>query len=149
MKRDKAFKQLLAASSTANKFNGRDSLDYDPWKKDLQVEVEHLELSDRQWLQLLEARTTGEPQSIIKRLKIIQLESSPKLALETAWEDLDERYETTRRPAQELLENLTKGPELKAGDTESMFAFLQRCKAAQKLHQKNPAFLRTIEDQTT
>ena len=30
-----------------------------------------------------------------------------------------------------------------------MFAFLQRCKAAQKLHQKNPAFLRSIEDQTT
>ena len=32
------------------------------------------------------------------------MESGHTCALETAWDDLDERYQTTRRPAQELLE---------------------------------------------
>ena len=147
LKQHKAFKQLLGQQATT--FDGTNAAQFKAWKNDIQVEVEHLDLSHTQWIQLLEARTTGEPNSIVKRSKIIQIESGPKCALKTVWENLNLRYETTRRPAQELFEKLTTGPELRSSDTESLFAFLQRCKAAQKLHQQNPDFLREIEDQTS
>ena len=59
MKINKAFKQLLASRATI--FDGKDCTKYKPWKEAISREVEGMQLSHGQWLDLLRARTSGGP----------------------------------------------------------------------------------------
>ena len=69
MKINKAFKQQLASRATV--FDGSDCTKYKPWKDAIFREVEGMQLSHAQWLDLLRARTSGgalralHPSSII------------------------------------------------------------------------------------
>merc|ERR1711989_198085 len=91
------------------KFDGKESLECLPWKRSLEIETEYLQLTATQWLQLLDARTEEEPNAILKRLRIVQIESDPEDALDRAWENLDNRFRTEHNRSQRLLKDLTQG----------------------------------------
>ena len=93
---EKAFKNLLNAS--AHKFNGKDVLEYAPWKKALAIELKNIQLSSTQHIQLLEERTELEPNQVIKDLKCIQSELGPDTALDMVWETFDKIYHTPTAP---------------------------------------------------
>ena len=112
-----------------------------PWKKSLEIETEYLQLTATQWLQLLDSRTEGEPNAILKRLRIVQIESDPEHALQRAWESLDERYRTEHSPSQRLLKDLTQGETLSQTNTESLFAFSQNCESVLHLRKRHSKFL--------
>merc|ERR1712240_88948 len=131
---EKAFRNLLNASSL--KFDGKESLEYLPWKRSLKIETEYLQLTATQWLQLLDARTEGEPNAILKRLRIVQIGSDPEHALDRAWGSLDERYRTEHNPSQRLLRDLTQGGALTQTNTHSLFAFSQNCESVLHLRQR-------------
>ena len=115
-------------------------MEYLPWKRSLKIETEYLQLTATQWLQLLDARTEGEPNAILKRLRIVQIESDPEHALDRAWESLDERYRTEHNPSQRLLKDLTQGEALTQSNTQSLFAFFQNCESVLHPRQRNPRF---------
>ena len=75
LKRDKAFKQILSAHVTP--YDGSDCMEYRPWKTALEQKVHDLHLTATQWLQLLEKRTSGKVNVLVKQTRVIQLESSP------------------------------------------------------------------------
>ena len=124
-------------------------MEYLPWKRSLKIETEYLQLTAAQWLQLLDARTEGEPNAILKRLRIVQIESDPEHALDRAWESLDERYRTEHNPSQRLLKDLTQGEALAQSKTQSLFAFSQNCESVLHLRQRNPRFLPELNEKTT
>ena len=66
-------------------------MEYKPWKDALHCEVKHLNLTSAQWIELLNVRTAGEANDIIKRLRVLQFEISPEQALANACNDLDSR----------------------------------------------------------
>ena len=143
----KAFRSILNAPSL--KFDGEESLEYLPWKRSLEIETEDLQLTATQWLQLLDARTEGEPNAILKRLRIVQIESDPNNALRRAWESLNERYRTEHSPSQILLKDLTQGDALTQTNTQSLFAFSQNCESVLDLRQRIPHFLPELDEKTT
>ena len=51
LRQEKAFKQLI--NTTTTKFNGKDVLEYVPWKAALAIETENLQLTSTQFLKLL------------------------------------------------------------------------------------------------
>merc|ERR1712148_155379 len=110
LNQDKAFKNLLNA--TTSKFNGKDVLEYAPWKRALNTEIEHLQLTPTQKLKLLEARTELEPHQILKELRFVHIEMGPDMALQMVWEALDKIYHTPHTPSQQLLKKLTQGQQL-------------------------------------
>ena len=140
----KAFRSILNVPSL--KFDGKESLEYLPWKRSLEMETEDLKLTATQWLQLLDARTEREPNAILKRLRIVQIESDPKNALRRAWESLNERYRTEHSPSQHLLRDLTQGEVLTQANTQSLFAFSQNCESVLDLRQRIPHFLPELDE---
>ena len=83
LKRNKVFKQILAARATT--FDGKNCLEYKPWKDSLVREVKGLKPDAAQWLDLLEIRTTGTANQLIKDLRVLHLESSTEHSLNSAW----------------------------------------------------------------
>ena len=120
-----------------------------PWKRSLEIETEYLQLTATQWLQLLEARTEGEPNSILMRLRVFQIESDADFTLKRAWECLNERYRTEHSPSQRLMKELTQGGILTQTNTQSLFAFSQNCQSVIHLRQRNPSFLSELNEKTT
>ena len=78
----KASKQDLKDNSI--NFDGRDNINYAPWKKDLEIEIRDLLLAASQELLLLESRTELEPLQIIKILCYVKYEISAEFALQMA-----------------------------------------------------------------
>ena len=102
LRQEKAFKQLI--NTTTTKFNGKDVLEYVPWKAALAIETENLQLTSTQFLKLLEVRTEFEPNQIIKDLRYVQIELGPDSALQMAWEILNK----PTIPHKVLLSNYSK-----------------------------------------
>ena len=88
----KAFKQALKNVTT--KFDGRDIINFAPWKQDLISEIRDLVLTPSQELQLLESRTDLEALQIIKNVRYVKYDISAEFALQMAWDNLDKRYKT-------------------------------------------------------
>ena len=147
LKCNKVFKQILAARATT--FDGKNCLEYKPWKDSLIREVKGLKPDAAQWLDLLEIRTTGTANQLIKDLRVLHLESSPEHALKSAWETLNERYYTKQRPSQHLLQNLLQGPVITSSEPDKLFSFVRSCKMATELMQCNRGLLSSLEEQTT
>ena len=147
LKRNKAFKQIL--TSKATQFDGTNCLDYKPWKDALLREVAGLDPNAAQWLDLLEVRTTGTANRLIKDLRVIHLEASPEQALKSSWETLDQRFHTKQRPSQYLLQNLLQGPIISSSEPNNLFAFARSCKTATELHRSSQGLLASLEEETT
>ena len=79
LQQDKAFQSLIKL--TTSKFNGKDVLEYAPWKKSLNHEIENLNLTPTQKIKLIEARTELAPHQIVKDLRCIEIEMGPELSL--------------------------------------------------------------------
>ena len=104
LRTNKAFTSILTTAST--KFDGENLLRYKPWRDALVREMEGLQLTDAQWLDLLRARTSGGALDALEPSGIIQQEYSAAEALTIAWTTLEEKYGTPQRPSQQLIENL-------------------------------------------
>ena len=124
-------------------------MEYKPWKEALLREVSGLDLDASQWLELLNKRTSGDANQLMKDLRVLELESSPEHALQSAWHTLDQRFHTKHRPSQRLLQNLRQGPTISSSDPHNLYAFARSCQTATELRQRNRALLTSIEEQTT
>ena len=147
LRQEKAFKQLI--NTTTTKFNGKDVLEYAPWKTALSIETENLHLTSTQFLKLLEARTELEPNQIIKDLRYVQIEMGPDSALQMAWEILNKTYHSSQSPSQQLLKKLTQGPQIKSTDTSALVSFSTQCHAALSLHLSNRHAIPSLQEQGT
>ena len=129
-------KQVLSAASS--KFDGKDALEYAPWKKALTTEIADLQLNATQQLQLLEVRTDLDPQKIVKNIRYVKSDIGPERALQMAWENLDSRYKTNHTPSQQLMSTLIRGSTIKLADTASLFNLSMDCQSALAIRQTNP-----------
>ena len=122
---EKMLQNLVKAQ--ALKFNGKDSLEYAPWKRALKKEMESLHLTANQELSLLEARTEDEARLVITELRPLRNELGSEIALQRIWEALDQTYYNPISQVQSLLKKLTQGPEIKADDASALLAFTLQC----------------------
>lgn len=145
--RDKSLKTILSAQVT--KYDGLDCMEYRPWKTDLEREVQDLQLTASQWLQLLDKRTTGIPNGLIKQTRKLQVECSPEIALEYAWESLNERFQTKKSPSQTLIGQITHEPEVGPNDPDALFTIARNCKTVMNLGISSPSITNSLNQQTT
>ena len=124
-------------------------MEYRLWKKALEHEVLDLHLTATQWLQLLDKRTTGIPNGLIKQTRIIQLETSPEQALQEAWDYLNELFVTQSRPAQTLMQQVLQGPKITHHNPDGVFSFANSCKAIVTLKESSPEMLIALQQQTS
>ena len=146
-KLNKAFKHILGAPAT--QFEGSNKIEYKPWKEALHREVDGLDLSAHQWLDLLRVRTTGDAQAALKPSMIIQQELSAEDALDSAWKTLDQRYWTAQRPSQQLIANLLHGPTVIADDPIELSNFASSCETILFLKQRDPLSFASLDEHTT
>ena len=85
----------------------------------------------------------------MKGVRVLELESSPEHALQTAWHSLDRRFYTKRKPGHYLLQSLLQGSTITPNDPDTLFAFACSCQAATDLHQNNQGLLVSLEEETT
>ena len=142
--RSKALNRLL--SNTSNIFNGNNPVEFLPWKESINREVEDLDLSASQLLQLLHARTSGIARVIIEQVKVIQIEVSPEEALKFAWEILSKRFHTQKRPIQQLVQDILNGPIITPQEPDSVFIFAQKCAIAINLRESFPRVFAPLEE---
>ena len=128
---EKAFAKLLHTAAT--KFNGKDPMQYAPWKRAFKLEIASLHLTPTQELTLLEARTDLEPNQIIKELNYVHLELGPDVALQMIWDSFNKVYATPYRPAQQLLKKLVQGPSITFNDSSGLIKLSIQCRSALKL----------------
>ena len=69
-KRNKAFREIKQVR--AKMFDGSDTSEYKKWKETLKQDVDDLDLTPAQWLELMEARTQGTPLKLIKAKAILK-----------------------------------------------------------------------------
>ena len=144
LRQEKAFKSLM--NSIAIKFDGKDAMEYAPWKEAFINEKANLHLTAAQELQLLDVRTELEPNQIIKDHRFIQIGFSPEAALASVWKSFDRRYHTQFRPSHLLVNKLTQGPILNANDASTLFSFQILCHSAIFLQEMEPAALSILDD---
>ena len=111
-------------------------------------EDEDLDLSASQLLQLLHARTSGIARAIIEQVKVIQIEASPERALKAAWDNLSKRFLTQKRPVQQLVQDILKGPIITPEDPDAIFIFAQRCINATNLWEPFPKVFASLEEES-
>ena len=104
----------------AVKFDGKDSLEYAPWKRALKKEMESLHLTANQELSLLEARTEDEAKLVITELRPLRNELGSEIALQRIWQALAQTYYSPISQVQSLLKKLTQGPDVKADDASAL-----------------------------
>jgi hypothetical protein len=146
-RKQKAFKQIL--SSQAARFNGSDPTEYTTWKDSLHEDVQALDITATQWLQLLEARTGGFVRDIVARHSVIKKELGPTEALEAVWKSLNKRFRSQQKPAKQLLQDLMYGPSISKTKTEQLYAFAENCQCAVQLLYHHNRTLATLEDEST
>ena len=117
-------------------------------KKALAIELQNIQLSSTQQIQLLEERTELEPNQVIKDLRCIQIELGPDIALDMVWDTFDKTYHTPHSPSQQLLQKLTQGPTINP-TASALVSFSLHCRAAQKLFITNPHALPSLNEQGT
>ena len=144
--RGKALNRLL--SNKSNIFDGSNPVEFLPWKDSINREVEDLDLSASQLLQLLHARTSGIARVIIEQVKVIQIEASPERALKAAWNNLSKRFLTQKRPVQQLVQDILKGPIITPEDPDAIFIFAQRCINATNLWESFPKVFASLEEES-
>jgi hypothetical protein len=133
----------------ANVFDGTNPMEYEMWKEALHREVAGLGLDAYHWLQILQIRTTGEAQEIVKSKTVIQREVGSEEALEDVWKALESRFPPQQQPAQQLLRQLTAGPPISKVNTKALFAFANDCDAALRLLNCNHPDMHTLNDHQT
>ena len=143
----KAFKQALKNVTT--KFDGRDIINFAPWKQDLISEIRDLVLTPSQELQLLESRTDLEALQIIKNVRYVKYDISAEFALQMAWDNLNKRYKTCLSPAQDLISKLTNGPKVAFNDTARLFELAMNCQSAVAIRRHSPSSLPMLDDPNT
>ena len=147
MKVNKAFKSVLTAPAV--KFDGHNKLAYTPWKDALMREVEGLELTDAQWLDLLYARTSNGALDALQPAMIIQQECSAREALLSALPVLKETYYTPQRPSQHLVQRLLYGPAITPDKPEDLFTFASCCEATLFMKQRNVTAFASLDEHNT
>ena len=73
----------------------------------------------------------------------------PEIALEMAWETLDNAYYTSQSPAQHLLKQFTQGPKIISNHASALVMFSKQCKSAQKLILSISRAIPSLEDRQT
>ena len=84
LKCQKAFDRLLSKPKV-NKFNGQDLKKYKYWKTSLQWGVNQKNITDDQWIQLLEVRTDGAVQKFVKTGMLMRAELGSDKVLVRIW----------------------------------------------------------------
>ena len=105
-------------------------------------------MSATQELQLLEARTELEPQQTIKNVRYVKCDIGPKQALQMAWKNLDDRFQSGHSPSQQLMATLMKGPTISLADTTALFNLSMHCQSAIAIRNADPSTLRALDDQS-
>ena len=90
-----------------------------------------------------------EPLQIIKEVRFVKSDIGPEYALNLAWKNLDDRYETGHSPSQQLMSTLIQGPKITLADTSSLFRTSIHCQSAMAIRQSDPNTLRSLDDQST
>ena len=98
---------------------------------------------------MLEARTSGEAHRIVQGTNIVQTELGPNEALQTAWERLDNRFTPLQEPSDQLVHQLTSGPEITRMNAETLDQFAQNCQNAVLLMNPNNRPLNILNEKST
>ena len=78
----------LKSNTKAIKFDGKDKGSYSSWKIALELETEGLFLSDAEWLELLQLRTTEVALQVVKRGRELALVDAGE-ALQYIWDNFN------------------------------------------------------------
>ena len=85
------------------------------------------------WIQLLQARTTGYASEIVEDGESLQRELGAAESLAFIWSELDVEFITDdNKPSQDLLQDLQFGPRIAAAGRESLREFSRHCRKAVK-----------------
>ena len=122
----------IKMDTNAPKFSGEDPSIYRRWKSSLKSEVEGLNRSVQDQLQLLALRTKGSAAEIVKRSDHMAAEN-PEEALEFAWRLLDKRFGSHPKAAKDLLKELEDFKLVYGNNKDQMWRFAQACQEASAL----------------
>ena len=131
-----ANRQLALAGIKGNfkalKFDGKVATSYLRWKNALKLEVAGLDLSPREWLEMLALRTSHTALDIVTRANEMGI-ADPGIALEFIWEEFEGRYKGQPLTANKVLLELQNFRQIKRKDTKALFEFALVCRQATKL----------------
>jgi hypothetical protein len=144
----KEFRQILGKRNVT-KFSGDSPQEYARWKKRLQEEVEDLNLSPQQWLELLEARTTSIALDTVKTGDTLREELGAKATLRQVWKFLDTWFVTQQEHYQDLLQSLQEGPTIPSNDDTGLWAFSMDCQKAVCLMDNHETLKLILNEETT
>ena len=81
----------IKSNTRAIKFDGEDKASYSPWKTAIELEADGLFLSDAEWLEILQLRTTGSALKIVKKGRQLAIDN-PKDGLDYIWDIFNTWY---------------------------------------------------------
>ena len=129
-------RQLALSSLKGNvraiKFNGKDKASYAPWKTALELETGGLLLSDAEWLEILQLRTSDIALEVVKSGRELALVDTNQ-ALQFIWDNFDKNYGEQFQLADVLLKKLQAFPVVSLDTPENLHRFNTLCEQARIL----------------
>ena len=89
--------------------------------------MEQFNPTSKEWMVILQARTTSIPGKIVNKGQLLQHEKGAENALVFIWTQLNRLFTTKRKPSQYIVQELKEGSTVTASDDWSLWEFSIDC----------------------